>query len=213
MQGPFVSTVFGQEHSHALAAGEDGVRRRQAGEQNRPRAEFAGNARRERVAFGGVVGHHDVGVRTQEEQLLPVCRPERIEAAACRDLPLAAWTRKGTHIHLGSTGRLGGRVGQPPPIGREGRVVLRSRGGEEQLRFTGLGMLRIAEVQRDGGDVAASVATQGYSQPAAVRRKRIWPDLIRAIQQLLRLAAPVGPHPPKCVWCAIHNMLAIRRPA
>ena len=77
-----------------------------------------------RVAGGRVRHHHDPSVGRQVEQLMPRARPDRVGAAARGDRRLAPWSRKRPDVDLEGA-RLVRFVGQPPPVRREARLLLR----------------------------------------------------------------------------------------
>src|SRR5437868_1299124 len=88
---------------------------------------------------------------------MPAAGPLRVFGATARDLPLAAGPRKRPDVHLSDSG-LGGSIGDPMTVGRESGVALIGGRAQEQLRFPGLRMLRVTQVQGDGPKILTSFA-------------------------------------------------------
>src|SRR5215813_2423810 len=138
--------------------------------------------RSEQGIFCGVGDHHDsVDCERSfgdslEEQLSSVTRPERGSAAAARRyLPLAARRicrkRPDIYIRLDSFAR---SISQPMAVRRERRGPLQFWCSKEKFRLTGLGMFRVAPVDRKDPNIAAAFATFVLvSKVLGIRRKRV----------------------------------------
>src|SRR6266852_256161 len=133
------------------------------------------------------------------EKLPPVMRPDRVNAPAGGDLPLAGPsgrpTRERPYIHLEASRFAGGRR-DPAAVRGEGRLILIKRCAKEEFRLARSGVLRVAHVQGQRPEIEQRIRTLlGEGEPPAVGRKRVWCHLALTFQQRLRFASPVGANP------------------
>src|SRR5262249_28353196 len=119
------------------------------------------------------VNDHDATVYPLIKELPAVPRPDGKPARSGRDLPLASRgaSRIGPHINVYVSG-LGGCIGQPPAVGREGWIDIGMRRTQKQLRLARLRMLGIRDVERQDPDVLdGALAELVKREPPAIGRE------------------------------------------
>ena len=127
-----------------------------------------------------------------EKQIVPAARPHRVNAAAVRDLPLAAFVRKGSHVNL-VCARFVGRIGQPSPVGRKRWRSLVGLRLQENLGLSGAqpGSRRSPSARSTNRHELFESMSPNASL-LSIRREGPRELDVLALRQWLRLARPVG---------------------